>query len=57
MQAIIPRSTARRCAYCHEPLRFGEQGLDALPVGNEFVCGEFCAQAIREEAQMHKRAS
>jgi hypothetical protein len=57
MQPRLPGPTARRCAFCHEPLRFDGRHVDALPAGNQFVCSEFCAQAIREEAQFQRRAS
>ncbi|MCC6888180.1 MAG: hypothetical protein IT536_06560 [Hyphomicrobiales bacterium] len=40
----------KRCAYCHEPFCFSDNQVQALPVGNQFVCSEFCAQALREEA-------
>ena len=47
---------AKRCAYCSEPFRITEAGVEAYPAGKHFVCNEFCAQAIREEAPL-KRAS
>jgi hypothetical protein len=42
----------KRCAYCQEPLRFSDGRPQALPAGDQFVCTEFCAQALREEAQL-----
>jgi hypothetical protein len=50
-------SVAKRCAYCNEPFRITEQGVEAHPAGEQLVCSEFCAQAIREEANQLKRAS
>jgi hypothetical protein len=47
---------AKRCAYCDEPLRMTERRLDAHRAGDQFVCNEFCAQALREEAHL-RRAS
>ena len=48
----------KRCAYCNEPFRITEQGIEALPAGDQLVCSEFCAQALREESQfLQKRAS
>jgi hypothetical protein len=42
-------SFPKRCAYCHEPFCFTDNQVQALPVGDQFVCNEFCAQALREE--------
>jgi len=50
-------SVAKRCAYCNEPFRITEHGVEAYSVGDKLVCNEFCAQAIGEEAQWRKRAS
>jgi hypothetical protein len=51
-------SMSKRCAYCSEPFRITEQGIEALPADNHLVCSEFCAQALREESQfLQKRAS
>jgi len=51
-------SMSKRCAYCNEPFRITEQGIEALPAGDQLVCSEFCAQSLREEAQfLQKRAS
>ena len=51
-------SMSKRCAYCNEPFRITEQGIEALPADNQLVCSEFCAKALREEAQfLQKRAS
>jgi hypothetical protein len=51
-------SMSKRCAYCNEPFRITEHGIEALPADNQLVCSEFCAQALREETQfVQKRAS
>src|SRR5712672_1803290 len=51
-------SMNKRCAYCNEPFRITEQGIEALPADNKLVCSEFCAQSLREETQfVQKRAS
>ena len=50
-------SVAKRCAYCNEPFRITEQGIEAYQVGDKLVCNEFCAQAIGEEAQSRRHAS
>ena len=42
-------SMNKRCAYCNEPFRITEQGIEALPADNKLVCSEFCAQALRED--------
>ena len=47
----------KRCAYCNEPFRITEQGVEALSAGEQLVCNEFCAQAIGEEAQVRRCAS
>jgi hypothetical protein len=48
----------KRCAYCNEPFRITEQGIEALSAGDKLVCSEFCAQALREESQwIERRAS
>jgi hypothetical protein len=58
MQARPTGSFPKRCAYCHEPFCFSDNQVQALPVGDQFVCNEFCAQALREEAHLAiKRAS
>jgi hypothetical protein len=58
MQARLAGSFPKRCAYCHEPFCFSNDQVQALPVGDQFVCNEFCAQALREEAHLAvKRAS
>jgi hypothetical protein len=37
---------------------FTDNQVQALPVEDKFVCNEFCAQALREEAHLAvKRAS
>lgn len=56
VQSFVTMS--KRCAYCHEPFRITEQGIEAFTAGNQLVCSEFCAQALREESQLlQKRAS
>ena len=58
MQSRPTGSFPKRCAYCHEPFCFSDNQVQALPVGDQFVCNEFCAQALREEAHLAiKRAS
>jgi hypothetical protein len=58
MQSGPGGSFPKRCAYCREPFCFSDNQVQALPVGNQFVCNEFCAQALREEAHLAiKRAS
>jgi len=51
-------SFPKRCEYCREPFCFSDSQVQALPVGDQYVCSEFCAQALREEAHLViKRAS
>jgi len=57
MQVPTVVSVAKRCAYCDEPFRITEQGVEAYQVEDKLVCNEFCAQAISEEAQWRRRAS
>ena len=58
MQSASSAASQKRCAYCQEPFYFTDGRMQALPAGNQFVCNEFCAQALREEAHMAaKRAS
>jgi hypothetical protein len=58
MQSRPVGSFPKRCAYCNEPFCFTQNEVEALPVGDQFVCNEFCAQALREEAHLAvKRAS
>jgi hypothetical protein len=58
MQSRLVGSFPKRCAYCREPFCFSDNQVQALPVGDQFVCNEFCAQALREEAHLAiKRAS
>jgi hypothetical protein len=58
MQSRPVGSFPKSCAYCREPFCFSDNQVEALPVGNQFVCNEFCAQALREEAHLAiKRAS
>lgn len=47
--------SSKRCAYCQEPFYIHGDRIRALPAGNQFVCNEFCAQALREEAQHTSR--
>jgi hypothetical protein len=55
MQSGSTGTFPKRCAYCDEPFCFSDNQVDALPVGNKFVCNEFCAQALREEADLALR--
>jgi hypothetical protein len=55
MQSSPVGTFPKRCAYCHEPFCFSDNEVQALPVGNQFVCNEFCAQALREEAHLALR--
>jgi hypothetical protein len=57
MQVSSVVSVAKRCAYCNEPFRITELGVEAYRVREQFVCNEFCAQAVSEEAQFRRRAS
>jgi hypothetical protein len=57
MQVSSVVSVAKRCAYCNEPFRITELGVEAYRVRDQFVCNEFCAQAVSEEAQLRRRAS
>jgi hypothetical protein len=52
MQSGLVGSFPKRCAYCQEPFCFSDNEVQALPVGDQFVCHEFCAQALREEAHL-----
>jgi len=47
----------KRCAYCLEPLYFSKGRPRARPADNQFVCSEFCGQALREEAHSAPRGS
>jgi len=42
----------KRCAFCNEPFRINEHGVEAYQVQDSFFCNEFCAQAISEKAQV-----
>ena len=42
----------KRCAYCNEPFRITEQGVEAYHAQDSFFCNEFCAQAISEKVQV-----
>jgi hypothetical protein len=55
MQSASGAATPKRCAYCQEPFCFSNGRPRALPAGDQFVCNEFCAQALREEAQLASR--
>lgn len=48
-------SMGKRCAYCNEPFRVTEQGIEALTADDQLVCSEFCAQALREESQLIRK--
>jgi hypothetical protein len=52
-----PSPLAKRCAYCNEPFRISERRVEAHQAGNQFVCSEFCAQALREESDLLRSAS
>ena len=52
MQSAAGMVIPKRCAYCQEPFYFTEHRLRALPAGDQFVCSEFCAQALREETHL-----
>ena len=54
MQAPSAVLVAKRCAYCNEPFRITEQGVEACRIGDHYVCNEYCAQAISEEASMRR---
>ena len=45
-------SVAKRCAYCNEPFRITEDGVEAYEAGDRLFCNEFCAQALREESNL-----
>ena len=58
MQPATSAAVPKRCAYCREPFYFDNGRMRALPAGDQFVCSEFCAQALREGAHLSaKRAS
>jgi len=42
----------KRCAFCNEPFRITEHGVEAYQVQDNFFCNEFCAEAISEKAQL-----
>jgi hypothetical protein len=44
MKSLV--SLAKRCAYCNEPFRITEQGVEALSADDKLVCNEFCAQRL-----------
>ncbi len=52
MQPAFNTPIPKRCAHCQEPFAFSSDRLRALPAGDQFVCNEFCAQALREEAHL-----
>ena len=56
MQVPSVLTVAKRCAYCSEPFRITEQGIEAYRVADQYVCNEFCAQAISEETSMRRHA-
>ncbi len=58
MQPATSAAVPKQCAYCREPFYLDNGRLRALPAGDQLVCSEFCAQALREEAHLSaKRAS
>ena len=56
MQVPSVLTVAKRCAYCNEPFRITEQGVEAYRVADQYVCNEFCAQAVSEETSMRRHA-
>ena len=56
MQVPSVLTVAKPCAYCSEPFRITEQGIEAYRVADQYVCNEFCAQAISEETSMRRHA-
>jgi hypothetical protein len=50
-------SVAKPLAYCSEPFHILEQGVLAHSPHAQLAFGEFCAEAIREEAFQPKRVS
>ena len=56
MQVPSVLTVAKRCAYCSEPFRITEQGIEAYRVADQYVCNEFCAQAISKETSMRRHA-
>jgi hypothetical protein len=46
-----------RCAYCGAPLIANAAGLVAWRVGNQFVCNEFCADGLPDEAVVPQAVS
>jgi len=48
-------SVAIPWAYCNEPFRNMEQGVEAHSPGTQFGNGEFCAAATRERTSQLKR--
>jgi hypothetical protein len=55
LPSILPTRdvlAGKKCAFCNEPFRIAESGIEAYQVEDSFFCNEFCAQAISEKAQM-----
>ena len=52
MQSASSGAMPKRCAYCREPFYFDSGRMRALHAGDQLVCNEFCAQALREEAHL-----
>ena len=53
--SIVPPANVtagKRCAFCNEPFRITEHGVEAYQAQDSFFCNEFCAQAISEKAQV-----
>ena len=48
-------SVAKLWAYCNEPFRNLEQGVEAHSPGTQWGNGEFCAAAIRDKTSQLKR--
>jgi hypothetical protein len=52
---IVPAANVmagKRCAFCNEPFRITEHGVEAYQAHDGFFCNDFCAQAISEQAQL-----
>ena len=50
-------SVVQSWTYCSEPFHIMEQGVRAHAPHAQLACGEFCAEAVREEAIQQKRVS
>jgi len=52
MSANSDEMSPKQCVYCGEPLPFSRAGVNAWRVGNQFFCNEFCADGLKDEAQL-----